>query len=183
MAQIIRKLSTGDKIKKDQNPSEKIEKNKGITINDIQKEKSEDQNQEITVNDITIPSQLKNKNIIFKVNGQNAGFSDVDEISNLVQDSILNNKQLNYKEASQARDSIENAIKNAKESVDFTKKGIIIDGKLFSSPDNNYKTGWFDNQLKQKQVLSYITDLYLRGSGAIIPQNSYSENSNDFYTS
>ena len=27
MAQIIRKLSTGDKIKKDQNPSEKIEKN------------------------------------------------------------------------------------------------------------------------------------------------------------
>lgn len=183
MAQIIRKLSTGDKIKKDQNPSEKIEKNKGITINDIQKEKSEDQNQEITVNDITIPSQPKNKNIIFKVNGQNAGFSDVNEISNLVQDSILNNKQLNYKEASQARDSIENAIKNAKESVDFTKRGIIIDGKLFSSSDNNYKTGWFDNQLKQKQVLSYITDLYLRGSGAIIPQNSYSENSNDFYTS
>ena len=157
MAQIIRKLEKGNKIKKYENPAKELDfsasaitgnsnssnSNSGIT--DFSKQSisgnPQTSNLDFSANSIIgKPKPETPKAITFKKNGQNTNWT-IDDIKNMmvkVQDRTLANKQLNTKESTEANNWLLQQIENAKESVDITNKGIYIDGVAVTTPEAFY---------------------------------------------
>ena len=185
MAQIIRKLEKGNKIKKYENPAKELDfsasaitgnsnnsnSNSGIT--DFSKQSisgnSQTSNLDFSANSIIgKPKPETPKTITFKKNGQNTNWT-IDDIKNMmvkVQDRTLANKQLNTKESTEANNWLLQQIQNAKESVDITNKGIYIDGIPVTTPEAFYEG--YDGLLRKKYSKNYAGDLLARQAGAVL---------------
>lgn len=185
MAQIIRKLEKGNKIKKYENPAKELDfsasaitgnsnnSNSNSEVPDFSKQSisgnSQSQNLDFSANSIIGKPKVETpKTIIFKKNGQNTNWT-IDDIKNMmvkVQDRTLANKQLNTKESTEANNWLLQQIENAKESVDITNKGIYIDGVAVTTPEAFYEG--YDGLLRKKYSKNYAGDLLARQAGVVL---------------
>lgn len=199
MAQIIRKLEKGNKIKKYENPAKELDfsasaitgnsndsnSNPGIT--DFSKQSisgnSQTSNLDFSANSIIgKPKPETPKTITFKKNGQNTNWT-IDDIKNMmvkVQDRTLANKQLNTKESTEANNWLLQQIENAKESVDITNKGIYIDGVAVTTPEAFYEG--YDGLLRKKYSKNYAGDLLARQAGVVLEGSNNSSGTGTRYS-